>query len=410
MFARKERPLGALTLLLLLAAPALAGETVLRWSDVLEHVEDHPALAAARAELRAADGAIRSVALPNPEVELGAGRAEALEGDETADTWELGVGIPLRPWGPWRHERRAARARRAGAAGDLAALRLQVEAELAGRFWRVAHGQRRAEILGRRLEQVERLVEVARLRTELGETRSTDPLRAEIEHERLLGEIRRAEFAASAERRGLALWIDMDPAPDYRVSADWDRVPSLPELDTLMERQGEHPALAASDSRHAGAMASLHAAKADRLPGLELGAFVEHEMDAEVRGFSVSFELPLFNFRGGAVATADAELARARHRRDAHRRSLAESLAAAHAEAAGARTTLIGYRDVILPKAERNVSALEHLYTVGEESLLELLAARHELAEAETELLDAHLTYRLALAELATLAGGSDHD
>lgn len=410
MFACKERALGALIPMLLLAAPALAGETLLRWSDVRERVEGHPALAAARADLAAADGAIRSVALPNPELELGGGRAEAIEGDETADTWELGVGIPLRPWGPFRHERRAARALRAGAAGDLAALRLEVEADLAARFWRVAHGQRLREILGRRLERVERLVEVARLRAELGETRPTDPLRVEIEHERLLGEIRRADFAADAKRRGLALWIDMDPALDYRVAADWDDIPALPALETLVERQDAHPALSAADSRHASAMASYHAAKADRLPALELGAFMEREMDAEVRGLSVSFELPLFDFKGGAVATADAELARADHLRDAHRRELAESLAAAHAEAAGARATLIGYRDVILPRATRSVAALEHLYTVGEESLLELLAARRDLAAAETELLDAQLDYRLALTELATLAGGSDHD
>lgn len=413
MSAHVERSVGALILILMLIAPAAARgftEPELSWSDVLDRIEAHPDLAAARAGVEAAEGALRSVALPNPELELGRGRAEAIDGRETADTWELGLGISLRPWGPFRHQRAAARSHRRAAESKLAAVRLEVERELATRFWSIAHDQGLLAILGERREQLEELVEVARLRVKLGETRPADPLRLEIELERLATEIRRTELRARADRLGLALWIDPDLPADYRAAADWETVPPLPALERLQADLLRHPAMGVAGSERLGAEASLAAARADRLPGLELGAFVEREMDAEVKGLQLSFELPFLNRGGGAVAAAGAELAMARHGEDRLRRRLAAALAATHARAAGARVAVQGLRDVILPKAAANVAAFQRLYTVGEESLLELLAARQDLAAAETELLAARLNYRLALIELATFAGGIDHD
>ncbi len=113
---------------------------------------------------------------------------------------------------------------------------------------------------------------------------------------------------------------------------------------------------------------------------------------------------------GGAVAQSAADLARAEHGRDLLERNLREALLHGHARAEFLRARVLSYRNVILPKQRAAVDTFERFYKVGEESLLELLAARHDLAAAETELLAARYEYRLALAELTTLAGGIDHD
>ncbi len=404
-------PACSLCVLFLITFVASAqAETVLSWDELRAQLDEHPALAAARAEVSAADGARRAIALPNPELELGAGTAMALTDDETADTWELGIDIDFRPWGPWRLERRAAGALRDSAERDVQVTRLELERELTFRILGVAHDQQLLELLEHRHEQVERITEVARLRAELGETRPADPLRLEIELERVGDELRQAKLEARARRRGLALWLDLDPAAGFRVSEDLESLPTLPDLDRLTAGLSDHPTLISAALRRDAAAAGHGAARAARLPGIKLGAFTEREMDAETRGVRASLEIPLFNLGGGAVAQSAAELARAKYERDLLERHLREALAKSHARAEFLRARVLSYQEVILPKQHDAVDAFERFYKVGEESLLELLAARHDLAAAETELLAARHDYRLALAELATLAGGIDHD
>ncbi len=404
-------PARSLCVLFIIAiAVSAQAETVLSWDELRARLDEHPTLAAARADVSAADGARRAIALPNPELELGAGTAEALTGDESAETWEMGVDIDFRPWGPFRLERRAAGALRDSAERDVQVTGLELERELASRFWGVARDQRLLELLERRHEQVERIAEVARLRSELGETRPADPLRLEIELERVSDELRQAKLEARARRRGLALWLDLDPAADFSVSEDLETLPILPDLDRITASLDDHPILTSASLRRDAAAAGHGAARAARLPGIKLGAFVEREMDAETRGVRASLEIPLFNMGGGAVAQSAADLARAEHGRDLLERNLREALLHGHARAEFLRARVLSYRNVILPKQRAAVDTFERFYKVGEESLLELLAARHDLAAAETELLAARYEYRLALAELTTLAGGIDHD
>ncbi len=404
-------PARSLCVLFFIAAAVSAqAETVLSWDELRARLDEHPTLAAARADVSAADGARRTIALPNPELELGAGTAEALTDDESADTWELGVDIDFRPWGPFRLERRAAGALRDSAERDVQTTGLELERELASRFWSIARDQQLLKLLERRHEQVERIADVARLRAELGETRPADPLRLEIELERVGDELRQAKLEARARRRGLALWLDLDAAADFRVSEDLETLPTLPDLDRMAANLDDHPILTSASLRLDAAAAGHGAARAARLPGIKLGAFVEREMDAETRGVRASLEIPLFNMGGGAVAQSAADLARAEHGRDLLERNLREALLHGHARAEFLRARVLSYRNVILPKQLAAVNTFERFYKVGEESLLELLAARHDLAAAETELLAARYDYRLALAELTTLAGGIDHD
>ncbi len=300
-------------LFLITFAASAQAETVLSWDELRAQLDEHPALAAARAELSAADGARRAIALPNPELELGAGTAMALTDDETADTWELGIDIDFRPWGPWRLERRAAGALRDSAERDVQVTRLELERELTFRILGVAHDQQLLELLEHRHEQVERITEVARLRAELGETRPADPLRLEIELERVGDELRQAKLEARARRRGLALWLDLDLAAGFRVSEDLESLPTLPDLDRLTAGLSDHPTLISAALRRDAAAAGHGAARAARLPGIKLGAFTEREMDAETRGVRASLEIPLFNLGGGA-AILTGRLARAEMR------------------------------------------------------------------------------------------------
>jgi len=398
----------AFILALQLVPPRAAAAVELSWSDVLARLEAQPELAATRAELAAAEGALRAITLPNPELEGSLGQAETLAGDETAEVWEWNASLALRPWGPWRHERSAARAERDAAGHDLAQARREQERRLAARFWRVAHDQRLALVLGERQAQLHRLVEIARLRAELGEARPTEPLRLEIELEQLAAEIRAAEAEALLNRQALGRRLGVEPPDDFSLVADWDSLPPLPA--GAGDPAPAHPLLAAETARAEGARAALAAARADRWPGLRVGAFQSRELDAESEGLSLALELPLFDRRGGAVDRARAAAAAAGHRRAALAQDYADALAAAQVRARLARQQVESLRREVLPRATQALAALEAEYRVGEAGLVELIDARRARSDTETELLTAQLDYHLALAELKALAPGDDHD
>lgn len=396
--------------LLLLAALAAQANTprTLRWDELLAQLDAQPELAAAAAAREAATGALRAIALPNPELELSRGRAESLAGDEDADTWGLALSLPLRPWGPWRHQRAAARAEREAAEHALASTRRETLRQLSAAFWQVAHDQRQARLLAEREAQLARLVEIARLRVELGEARPGEPLRLEIEAAALAAESRAAAAAATLAREALGRRLGLTPPGDFSVDADWDSLPPLPE--PAAAANAATPALAVADSRSAAAAAALAAARAERWPGLNLSAYRERELDAETEGLALALELPLFDRRGGDVARARAEAAVARHERAILARDLADALAAATAAARLARERALDLREAVLPRAAQVLAAAEAEYRVGEAGLVELIDARRAHADTESELLAAQLDYRLALAALAALTPGDDHD
>jgi len=398
---------------LFIVAPALAQAAeapILRWEDLRAQIAAQPELLAASAAFDAATGAQDAIALPNPELELARGRAETLapEAPDEADTWELTLSLPLRPWGPWRHERAAARAGRDAAAAELIAARRSLTRDLAARFWQVAHDQRQARLLAETEAQLARLVEIAALRVQLGEARPLEPLRLEMELETLRAEIRAAAGAARLAREALGRRLGLEPAGDFSVDADWDTLPPLPP--PAAADAAAHPALLAATARGTGADAAFAAARADRWPGLRVGAFCARELDSESEGLSLALELPLFDRRGGAVTRARAEATLAEQERRLIARELADALAAADAAARLARERAQGLREAVLPRAAQVLAAAEAEYRVGETDLVTLLDARRAHADTESDLLAAELAYRLALAELEALIPGDDHD
>lgn len=404
----------ALLLPLLLLAPLAAQADTprtLRWDELLAQLDAQPELAAAAAAREAATGALRATALPNPELELSRGRAESLAGDEVADTWGVALSLPLRPWGPWRHQRAAARAEREAAEHALAGMRRETLRQLSAAFWQVAHDQREARLLAERESQLARLVEIAGLRVALGEARPGEPLRLEIEAAALAAESRAAAAAATLAREALGRRLGLTPPGDYSVEADWDSLPPLPaSVVGTGAAATAAPALAAADARSAAATAALAAARAERWPGLSLSAFCERELDAETEGLALALELPLFDRRGAGVARARAEAAAARHERAIVVRDLVDALAAATAAARLARERALDLREAVLPRAAQVLAAAEAEYRVGEAGLVDLIDARRAHADTESELLAAQLDYRLALAALAALTPGDDHD
>ena len=393
---------------------ARAGSEVvtLRWEDIERAVEQHPAMQAAASEADAASAeAAASRQYPNPTFGVGLGRAEAVEGEEEDRVWGLELTLPiLSPWA-YRSSIAAADAEQGAIAQDAAVVRLEVIEQLKESFWGVVYDQQWLDVVQVSRGQVASLVEVAELRVNMGEARPSEVTRLEIELARLDVEIRRATEEAQARKEILDLLLRSALSVDLRVDGDITVLPDLCSVDdAVTQGLSQHPRLHAANLRIRSSAARLREERAKRLPEFAIGAFYEKELDAKSYGGTVEVSIPLWNWNSAQIARSKAMVKASVWGRDLVRMEMEAAVREAHAAAAAAFGKAQVFREVVLPMAVDVAAALEQMYQVGEEDVMNVLDARRELVEIESELLEVSLESQLAHARLVTLMGGKEHE
>ncbi|MFH1143416.1 MAG: TolC family protein [Candidatus Eisenbacteria bacterium] len=384
----------------------------LRWEDLLGVLEDYPALLAAGKGTEAAAAAISTArAYPNPEIELSVGRAEENEGDARAEIRSVGLSLPL-IWPGLRGSEAAA----AGAEHETA-VHIHQEArdalwlELRHLFWRLAYHDRRLQALEQSREQVRKLVAAGSARVESGDARPLELKRLEVELIRADLAVEQARAEARADRETLRRRFGLALSDGGRVRADLEDLRQPPALAEAVERARVlNPSLLAAEGRVKAARARWQIERQRRIPELSIGGFYAEELDAHAVGATVTFELPLWNWKGGAVRQARAAAEAARLERGTAGLELEAELAALHAQATQARAQAAAYGDDILPRAREAAVALERLYEVGEVGVFEVIDGRRTLLEAEADMVNACLEYQVAYADLNVLIGGMDDE
>jgi len=394
------------------ASPEVPTPATLTWGEIAEAIDRHPSLGAARSAVAAAKADVSAArAYPNPEVGLGLGTAEALEGEHRRGIWEIEISVPVLSPLAYRAGVKAAEAARQAVAHEAQVRRLDASAQLRALFLSLAHGQEQLRVLTQSLRQMERLAEVARLRVQHGEARPLEVQQFEIELARIELEVDEASGRQMANLQTLNDWLGGRLPADVHIEADLGALPLLPTLEVaLATAERRHPELQATALRVESAAYQLRAEQWTRWPEISAGGFYERELDARSYGARVTLALPLWNWNGGGVARARAQQEEARWLRELAGRELAGAVRAVHAEAAAALSRTQRYQQEILPKAAATAAALERMYQIGEADVLAVLAAGREANSIEAQLWDANLQAHLAALRLVTLMGGEDHD
>lgn len=408
MPTRMATMLATAFLMFTLEAGALAGPVqIIRIADIEKALENHPTLLRAGAELDASEADLRAAGrLADPVLGFGAGRAEALEGEETASVYEVELELDLPMPGSYRAGTRAARAHRDAAKIAYESARLASRHELSAVFWRVAFDQDRLQSLEQSLDELLRARAVVERRIESGEASPLDRPRLEVELGKLEASILAARFESEARRESLRLWLNLGEDVETRVEAELDEFPGPPNLDAILEGlEGEHLRLRQSRLEVAAAEADLSREKFNRLGGFSLRGFMEQEMDAKTYGAGISFPFPIWNRNGPSIARARADLTAARESSRRTKLELESVLRETLAELRQSHERAQSYRGRILPAAKTTADALDRMYEIGEVGILEILDAHRTLLEIESEYLETLMETRLAYLDLRTLMG-----
>ena len=386
------------------ASVATAAEPV-RWTDVVQRLEENPRFAEARARAQAAAAGVKATSqVPNPQFEVTGGEGRSQDGLQRRGEWSVSLTMPLDWVGTQSPRVDAARSAAVAAEEEAAAVRREALLQLRRLFVTTAYEQDVVASMVTQLAQTEELARLVRRRVESGEGRPAELPRVEVEVERTRSALEQAQARTEGLREQLSLWMGR---PVVRVDAEGSIEPELPPLGEVQARAREdNPLVLAARARVASAQAGLQAEKNQRIPTVSVGGYVLSELDRKAAGGAIGITAPIWNWNGGKIEQAESS-------------QLAEEnrLAVARIEAAGAATqawwmcrqgqaATRRYRDAILPRAERTASTLERSFQLGEASLLDVLDARRVLLEARREALATWLERETDCATLHYLFAG----
>lgn len=370
----------------------------------------HPALAAWRARLRAAEGRAQQARLrPAPELHgelenvFGSGAHSGLERAETT----IGFSQAIELGGLRERRIEAMDAERTTLDIDQRIAWLDLRAEVARRFVHVLSDQAQLDITrratlhaGSTLDEVSRRVEAAR-------SPLAERARAQVSLERARLDEEHAEHELLSSRRHLAAAIGSLDADFGRASGELLRLPDVDDFDTLLERVRDTPDLLRFASQIRLRESELRLAQARAAGTLRLGAGLRHLPEGDDTALVFSATLPLFGAtrQRGQVIESQARLAQVGpDREQAFLRSQAQ-LYEIWQELHHARVEFEAQRDRVVPTMEEALRQTRYAYDRGRYSLLELRDAQTEWAVQQRRLIQSAASYHGYMVEIRRLTG-----
>jgi cobalt-zinc-cadmium efflux system outer membrane protein len=376
-----------------LAAPAAASSELLRLDTALrDTLGHHPRVRALEAQKHRLAGeltAARQWVPDNPE--LGGDWTNRDGPDDTTTDWEVSLSQRVEVAGQRGHRVAAARRRLDALDMELAALRVEVAAEVRDAFTVFSVAERREEVAAEMVTLNDRLVTIARARYAAGDVADADVALASLARSEALRRRLEETRATATARRGLALALGIEhlPAVEPVALVPPPPPPPLVELAPLME---QHPRLVALDREREAVEADLALAHAARYPTLTVNAHAgEEESRDTLLGVGLSLPLPLFHRQQDAIGVARADRAGLAAEADRVRAELRLEAERSRATLVAALEEVALFNTEILPGLDVHLRRIHRAYELGEMDLTTLTVTQAQVAAARFDHLQALL-------------------
>jgi cobalt-zinc-cadmium efflux system outer membrane protein len=378
-------------------------------------LEANPNLRGQRFAVTAAEARIDQAAL-RPVFEIGV-EAENILGTNRLSTFDdseitLRLGTVLELGGKRGRRIDSARSERDLILTQNDAERLDLLAEVARRFIRVATAQEDVDLAKRRLDLADRTrkgvdqrVSAARSPRLESNNAAVAANRAEIEYQQAESVLRQSWAQLSS------LWGG-ETAYSGRVAADLFAMPSTGDYAALTALLDRNPDIIRFASERRIQDARLRLAESQRTPDVTLSAGIRRLQADRSNAFVLSASIPLGSSSRAAPYIAEAQSLRGglQYKEQAVRSELMATLFVALEQLAQSRQEVQKLLTVAIPQAdEANKLALEG-YNVGRFSLLELITAQQQLTDLQRQAIDAAASFHESLLEVERLTGTSAAD
>ena len=312
--------------------------------------------------------------------------------------------------------------RRNGAAAAAARARSEIASRglvvtVVQTYYGVAAAQLKLEVAQKAADEGESFLKLTQQLERGGEVAHSDVIKAELQGNDRLRQLREAKLAFLNARLDFVVLIFPDLTDDFEIAEDLHAnisLPTLPQVQQLAARDNPDIRAALETAREAGYGVTV--SRAGYLPSLSFDYF--YGIDAthfatRTDGISnlgssivASVNIPIWNWGATQSRVRQAELRRDQAKRElslAQRKLLAE-LQSLYAEAEAAASELANLqRSTELAAESLRLTTLR--YRDGEATVLEVVDAQNTASLASSAYQDGAVRYRVALANLQTLTG-----
>jgi outer membrane protein, heavy metal efflux system len=347
---------------------------------------------AARNQVEAASAAVKTAsAFPNPEIEYLKGNSRqrqptGVSGD--AEQYQLTQPIDL----PWTRSSRigAAEAGLDAATALGRGMEADIIARIRVRYFDVLRRQAEFKAAIEDRTTMEGIRDRIALRVETGEAPRFELIKADAEMLNSQKNAYSAELRVNQARASLRALIGPALPENFTLVGKLQDPLKINDVETLRkEIREQNPDLLRARAEQQRAAKQLAHERAKRWPSLALRGSKDNDPDLSTTRIGVVMTIPIWDFRGGPIGEAQANLDRANNELSHYDFSLDRSIEVAYEQYQIAEAQVAALESGIVRQAENAVRIAEHAYRFGERGILDVLDAQRVYRAARNELINA---------------------
>lgn len=369
-------------------------------------LESNPQVLAARDQSRGIKGQLSSArAIPNPEFELNSGQQRSATGPLTTgnvSSWSVTQPLDM----PYTRYPRVNAAEANVRAAESARIAFEIEmiSRVQQRFYEVMRRDAELKAAEEDLSLTKQIRDRMQIRYDVGETARFELIRVQTEFLNAQINTESSKLRVEQAKSQLRQAVGHHLPPDYEVISQTPKIEVLPALPILMsELQAQSPDLQKAKAEVEATESKLSFEQNSRLPRLSIKAQQYNDPNFTDRLYGLVVSIPIWDFKGGQIAEAEANLSRAKNQLNAQSQSLEQQLETAYKlyQITSYQVKILDQEVVQLASSAQRIAEVSYRY--GERGMLEYLDAQRTFRAARNDLIKARFDLASVLTEIQRL-------
>jgi len=365
-----------------------------------------PQVLAARDQSKAVRGQLSTArAIPNPEFEMNTGQQKSASGPLTTgnvSSWSVTQPLDM----PYTRFPRvnAAQANVRAAEASRIAFEIELISKVQQRFHELMRRDAELKAAEEDMSLTKQIRDRMQIRYDVGETARFELIRVQTEFLNAQINAESSKLRVEQAKGQLRQIVGYQLPADYEVVYQTPKVELLPPLPMLLsELQAQSPELQRARAEVEATESKLSFEQNSRLPRLSLKAQQYNDPNFTDRLYGLVVSIPIWDFKGGQVAEAEANASRAKNQLNAQSQSLEQQLETAYKlyQMTSYQVKILDQEVVQLASSARRIAEVSYRY--GERGMLEYLDAQRTFRAARNDLIKARFDLASVLTEIQRL-------
>ena len=369
-------------------------------------LESSPQVLAARDQAKAIKGQLSTArAIPNPEFEVATGQQRSATGPLTVgnvSSWAVTQPLDM----PYTRFPRvnAAEANLRAAEATRVAFEVETISRVQQRFYELMRREAEQKAAEEDMSLTKQIRDRMQIRYDVGETARFELIRVQTEFLNAQIAAESSRLRVEQARSQLRQVVGHQLPADFTVVAEQPKPEVLPSLTQLLnEVQSQSPELQKAKAEVEATESKLSFEKNSRLPRLAFKASQYNDPNFTDRLYGLQVSIPIWDFKGGQIAEAEANASKAKNQLNAQSQTLDQQMETAYKlyQMTSYQVKILSSEVVELAASARRIAEVSYRY--GERGMLEYLDAQRTFRAARNDLIKARFDLASVVTEIQRL-------